>query len=108
MLRADTDRMRSVSSSSCTLMTAPDEPLRADDIHLRGDQRLAQVLHEVGLLVLGVHVGIRELRRQRLAALQVEAAGSKQQQQKRGQTPFPSKWGQTSFHTTMFTSLPVT
>ena len=26
MLRADTERMRSVSSSSCTLMIAPDEP----------------------------------------------------------------------------------
>ena len=26
MLRADTERMRSVSSSSCTLMVAPEDP----------------------------------------------------------------------------------
>ena len=41
---------------------------------------------------------VRERPRQGLAALQVKAAAREQHQ----------KWGQTPFHTTMFTSLPAT
>jgi hypothetical protein len=49
--------------------------------HLRAGsyQRLAQVLHEIGLLILGVDIGEFEVLGQWLAALQVKAAAGEHQ-----------------------------